>query len=264
MARRNLPRLIAFAILAGAVLTSNMARAGEAIVFAAASLKNGLDEAAVLFEKNTGNSIVISYAGSSGLARQIEQGAPADIFFSADIEWMDYLDRNDLIDTDSRVSLLGNDIVLIAPKDSDAKLTIGPGMEITKLLGADGRLALGEVNSVPAGVYAKAALEHYDVWDGLTDRIVQTENVRVALAFVADGEAPLGIVYATDAAAEPGVKILDIFPAESHAPIRYPIALTADNDNPAAAAFVDFLVSPEARPAFEKQGFIILEQELHG
>jgi molybdate transport system substrate-binding protein len=257
-------RLIAIALLTGALLTSNMARAGELIVFAAASLKNGLDDAAALYEKNTGDSIALSYAGSSALARQIEQGAPADIFFSADIEWMNYLDKNGLIDSDSRVSLLGNEIVLVSPKASDATLTVGPGMDIAALLGADGRLAMGEFNSVPAGLYAKAALEYFDVWDGLADRIVQTENVRIALAFVANGEAPLGIVYATDAAAEPAVKILDTFPDESHEPIHYPVALTTGNDNPAAAAFLEFLKSPDARPAFENQGFVFLASDSRG
>jgi molybdate transport system substrate-binding protein len=252
-------RLIAIAVLTGTLLTSNIARAGELIVFAAASLKNGLDEAAALYEKNSGDTIALSYAGSSALARQIEQGAPADIFFSADIEWMNYLDQNGLVDTDSRVNLLGNEIVMIAPKESDAALTIGPGMDIADLLGTDGRLAMGEFNSVPAGLYAKAALKYYDVWDSLADHIVQTENVRIALAFVANGEAPLGIVYATDAAAEPTVKILDTFPDISHEPIRYPVALTTGNDNPAAAAFLQFLKSSDARPAFENQGFVFLD-----
>jgi len=261
MTHHELPRLIAIAILTGAVLMSNIARAGELIVFAAASLKNGLDGAAALYEENTGDSIALSYAASSSLARQIEQGAPADIFFSADIEWMNYLDQNALIETSSRVSLLGNEIVLVAPKDSSAKLMIGPGMDIPRLLGSDGRLAMGEFNSVPAGLYAKAALEFYDVWDTLTDRVVQTENVRVALAFVAAGEAPLGIVYATDAAAEPAVRIVDTFPADSHEPIHYPVALTAGTDNTAATAFLEYLKSPDARPAFVKQGFIFLDPD---
>jgi len=264
MIHHGLPRLFAIAVLTGAVLISNIARAGELIVFAAASLKNGLDDAVARYEKKTGDSIALSYAGSSGLARQIEQGAPADIFFSADIEWMNYLDRNGLIETDSRVSLLGNEIVLVAPTNSDAKIEIGPDMDIADLLGTDGRLAMGDFNAVPAGLYAKAALEFYDVWDTLVDRVVQTENVRVALAFVAGGEAPLGIVYATDAAAEPAVTIIDTFPADSHEPIRYPIALIAGNDNPAAAAFLEYLKSPDARPAFAKQGFNFLDPESRG
>ena len=261
MTHHGLPQLIALSIFAGAVLTSNIARAGELIVFAAASLKNGLDDAAARYEKRTSDSIALSYAGSSSLARQIEQGAPADIFFSADIEWMNYLDQNGLIEKSSRVSLLGNEIVLVAPKDSDAKLMIGPGMDIPHLLGTDGRLALGEINSVPAGLYARAALEFYDVWDALADRVVQADNVRVALAYVAGGEAPLGIVYATDAAAEPAVRIVDTFPADSHEPIRYPVALIAGAENPTATDFLEYLKSPDARPAFAKQGFIFLDPE---
>ena len=249
---------IAVAALAGMPALANAASAADPIVFAAASLKNALDEVAALYTARTGNHVLINYAGSSALARQIEAAAPADIYFSANLDWMDYLAELGLIRTESRATLLGNAIVLVAPKGSDIALDIAPGMDIAGLLGADGRLAMANVDSVPAGQYGKASLEHLGIWDSLADRIVQADNVRAALAFVASGEAPLGIVYATDAAADPNVRIVGTFPDDSHKPILYPVALTATSENPAAASFVDFLKSPDARPAFEKQGFVVL------
>jgi molybdate transport system substrate-binding protein len=232
--------------------------AADPIVFAAASLKDALDDAAALYKQQTGADVTLNYAGSSTLAKQIEQGAPADIFFSADTDWMDYLEERGLIDKDSRVTLLGNAIVLVVPKASDVTIKIAPGMPLAEVLGKDGHLAMANVDSVPAGRYGKAALEHLGVWDAVADKVVQADNVRAALAFVAAGEAPLGIVYATDAAAEPAVRIVDAFPADSHPPIRYPVALTASSQNPDAAAFLDFLTSDTARPAFEKQGFVLV------
>lgn len=251
---------VVVALLAFQSASPHAARAADPLVFAAASLKNALDDAAALYNEKTGKHVTLNYAASSTLATQIERGAPADIFFSADTEWMDYLAERGLIDEGSRMTLLGNALVLIAPKDSDAAITIAPDMPLAALLGRDGHLAMANVNSVPAGLYGKAALEHLGVWDAVADRVVQADNVRAALAFVATGEAPLGIVYATDAAAEPAVRILGEFPADSHPPILYPVALTSSSKNPDAAAFLDFLKSEAARPAFAGQGFVFLTQ----
>jgi len=232
--------------------------AGEVVVFAAASLKNALDEIAATWAKNTGKAAPkISYAASSALAKQIEQGAPADLFVSADLDWMDYLAGKNLIKVDSRFNLLGNKIVLIATKDS--KLTnVGlTGPDLAKALGG-GRLSMASVDAVPVGKYGKAALEKLGAWNDVKDHLAQAENVRAALLRVARGEAPLGIVYSTDAAAEPGVKIVATFPADSHPPIIYPAALAKDQHNPDAKAFLDFLRSAKARVSFEKQGFTVL------
>jgi molybdate transport system substrate-binding protein len=243
--------------LAFGAATPCSAFASDPVVFAAASLKNALDDVAALYGAKTGKNVTVNYAGSSTLAKQIEQGAPADIFFSANIDWMDYLEERALIDRDSRVTLLGNTIVLVAPADSDAAIEISPDMPLAELLG-DGRLAMANVNSVPAGLYGKSALERLGVWDTVAEKIVQADNVRAALAFVANGEAPLGIVYATDAAAEPAVKVLGTFPADSHPPILYPVALTVSSKSPSAADFLHFLKSTAAVPAFTAQGFAVL------
>jgi molybdate transport system substrate-binding protein len=234
------------------------AKADETLVFAAASLKNALDDAAAHFEERTGKAVTVNYAGSSALAKQIEEAAPADIFFSADLAWMDYLDERNLIKKGSRVTLLGNAIVLVAPMDSDVALAIEPDMKLADLLGSDDHLAMANVESVPAGKYGKAALEHLGVWDSVAGKIVQADNVRAALAFVASGEVPLGIVYATDAASEPNVRVVGTFPDDSHPPILYPVALTTASESPDAAAFLDFIRSDAARPAFEKQGFVFV------
>lgn len=264
MTRRKLSRLavIAVALQVSIGLLPSTAHAAQTVVFAASSLKDALDAASALYKERTGESLAVSYAGSATLARQIEDGAPADIFFSADVKWMNYLEERSLIDTDSRVDLLGNDIALVAPRDSEATLTIGPDMDVHHLLGADGRIAMGEVSSVPAGLYGKAALEHYDAWSPLANRIVQADSVRGALAFVASGEAPLGIVYVTDAVAEPAVRIIDVFPAASHLPIVYPLALTAASDNSSAAAFLDFLKSAGVQSVFADHGFIHLRPDI--
>ena len=257
--RRSILRLAAVAALALPILGFGLpALAAEPVVFAAASLKNALDDAAAVFKEKTSVSVTVNYAASSALARQIEEAAPADILFSADLAWMDYLEEHGLIRKDSRVTLLGNAIVLVAPKDATATLAIEPGMEIGDLLGTDGRLAMANVDSVPAGKYGKAALEHLGVWSDVADKVVQADNVRAALAFVASGEAPLGIVYATDAAAEPDVKVIGSFPEDSHPAILYTVALIASSTNPDAAAFLDFLRSEAARPSFEKQGFVLV------
>jgi molybdate transport system substrate-binding protein len=232
------------------------AQAGEVTIFAAASLKNALDDAAKLYEAKTGDKVVISYAASSALAKQIESGAPADIFFSADLDWMDYLEKKGLIDVSSRHTLLGNTLVLIAPKDSTVSLTIEKGFPLLEALGPDGKLAMASVDSVPAGKYGKAALNYLGVWDTVAPRVAQAENVRAALAFVAKGEAPLGIVYGTDAKSEPAVRVVGIFPTDSHPKILYPVALLA-SAKPEARKFLEFLLSSEAAPAFEAQGFSI-------
>ena len=255
--RRRLIALAAAALLA-APFSAPLASAADVTVFAAASLKNALDTAVAAYRAKSGKDIVVSYAGSSALAKQIEAGAPADIFFSADLDWMDYLAKKDLIQPASRVTLLGNTLVLVAPKGSTARLAIAPGFPLAEALGKDGKLAMATVASVPAGKYGKAALEKLGVWAAVEPHVAQADNVRAALAFVAKGEAPFGIVYGTDAHAEPAVKVVATFPEDSHPPIVYPVALTSSGTGAEARAFLDFLLSPEARPAFEAQGFTLV------
>ena len=226
-------------------------------VFAAASMKNALDDINAAFLKATGTKVTASYAASSALARQLEQGAPADIFASADLEWMDYSAGKKTIRDDTRVNLLGNRLVLIAPKDSRIEqVAIAPGIDLAKLVG-DGRIATGEVNSVPVGKYAKSALEKLGLWASVQNKFAMADNVRAALALVARGEAVLGIVYETDAKVEKGVKIVGAFPADSHPPIVYPVAATA-NAKPEAAAYLAFLRSGIAKAVFEQYGFTFL------
>jgi molybdate transport system substrate-binding protein len=251
------------AIAIGATAYPCVAYAGDVVVFAAASLKNALDDIAAKWQHDSGKHVVISYAASSALAKQIEAAAPADIFVSADLAWMDYLQQRNLIVLASRRDLLGNTLVLIAPKNSDVAVTIAPGFPLAALLG-DGHLAMADPTSVPAGKYGKAALEKLGVWSAVENRVAAAENVRAALLLVARGEAPLGIVYKTDAAVEPGVKIVATFPADTLPPIVYPIALTATSTNPDAAAFTAYLSSPAARPLFENQGFTVLAKSSHG
>jgi molybdate transport system substrate-binding protein len=228
------------------------------LVFAAASLKNALDDITAQYERETGRKVSVSYAASPALARQIESGAPADLFISADLDWMDYLQARNLIKTETRANWLGNRLVLVAPKISTATVTIGPGLSLTELLG-DGRLAMADPKTVPAGKYGRAALESLGIWQSVENRLAQTENVRAALALVSRGETPLGIVYQTDAAADPNVRIAGTFPENTHPPIVYPIALTAQSANTDAAAFLAYARSPVARPLLEKQGFTILK-----
>lgn len=234
------------------------ASAKDVVVFAAASLKNALDDASAAWMRESGQRAVTSYAASNALAKQIEAGAPADLFFSADLDWMDYLASKNLIRTETRHDLLGNALVLIGPKDSAAKVSLQPGLDLAAVLGA-GRLAMGHVDAVPAGKYGKAALEKLGAWQGVASRVAQTENVRAALLLVSRGEAPLGIVYQTDATSDPTVKILAAFPEGSHPPIVYPVALTRDG-SPDAAAFLAFLRSAQAKPLFERHGFTVLER----
>jgi molybdate transport system substrate-binding protein len=227
-------------------------------VFAAASLRNALDAANAAFIMHTGVSVNASYAASSALAKQIGEGAPADVFFSADTQWMDWLAARKLIAADTRVDLLGNTLVLIAPKATALDhVDIGPGFDLAKLAG-DGRIAVADVRAVPAGLYAKAALEKLGVWAAVQGNLAQADNVRAALSYVARGEAPLGIVYATDAKVEPGVKIVGTFPPDSHPPIVYPAAAAAGRDNAASKRYLDFLGSAPARAIFEKYGFSVI------
>ena len=238
-----------------------VAQGNDAVVFAAASLKNALDAVAAEWQKATGKKVTISYGASPALAKQIEQDAPAQIFVSADLDWMDYIAKKQLIRPESRVNLLGNRIVLIAPKDKAQAIAIKPGFDLAKVLG-DGRLAMANVDAVPAGKYGKAALEKLGVWARVTAKLAQTENVRAALLLVSRGEAAAGIVYQTDAASDPSVTIIGTFPEDTHPPIIYPAALTAKAAGPDAATFLSYLRGPQAKSLFEAQGFTFLNQDV--
>lgn len=238
-----------------ASLMASAAHAAPVTVFAAASLKNALDEVGAQYAK-TGGDARFSYAASSAIARQIEQGAPADIYVSADSDWMNYLADRKLIVASSRKDLLTNNLALIAPVDSKVALKIGKGMPLAKTLG-DGRLAVAGPD-VPAGKYAKASLGALGVWDSVSGQLAQAENVRMALQYVARGESPLGIVYDTDAKVEPKVRIVGLFPAGSHPKIVYPVALVAASKNPDAAKFLAYLSGPQAAAVFRKYGFTVL------
>ena len=224
-------------------------------VFAAASLRTALDDIATEWRRETGRIVRVSYAGTSALARQVEQGAPADVFISADRDWMDYLAQRGLV-TDPR-PVLANRLVLIAPASSPVALKLGPGAPLVDALG-DGRLAVANVDSVPAGRYAKVALDSLGLWPQVARRLVQTTDVRAALRLVARGEVPLGIVYATDAHAEPGVRVVDMFDQDTHPTILYMAAVVSESSNPDAVAFLQFLGSAPARRAFEREGFTVV------
>jgi molybdate transport system substrate-binding protein len=247
--------LLAFVVL----LPHAPARAEDKtlVVFAAASMKNALDDVDAAFTARTGVKVSASYAASSTLAKQIEQGAPADIFVSADTDWMDYAIGKKTINESTRVNLLGNSIVLIAPKDSKIdNVAIGPGFDLAKLAG-DGKIATGDVKAVPVGKYAQAALEKLGAWQAAAPKFAMAESVRAALALVARGEAVLGIVYSTDAKVEPGVKIVGTFPADSHPAIIYPVAATS-TAKPEAKEYLAFLKTAAAKAIFEKYGFKFL------
>ena len=247
----------AFLILVGSIHSPAQAQDKSLTVFAAASMKNVLDAVDTAYTAKTNVKISASYAASSALAKQLEQGAPADIFVSADTAWMDYSIKKDAINASTRVDLLGNTIVLIAPKDSKiGDVTIGQGFDLAKLAG-DGRITTGDVKAVPVGKYAKAALEKLGAWQAAEPKFAMAESVRAALALVARGEAALGIVYSTDAKVEPGVKIIGTFPADSHPPIIYPVAATT-HAKAEATDYLAFLRSPEAKTIFEKYGFAVL------
>jgi molybdate transport system substrate-binding protein len=250
--------LIVFAVLSTCAAPGiSLAQEKTITIFAAASMKNAVDDIDAAFTQRTGIKTVASYAASSALMKQIENGAPADIFASADLEWMDYGAQKKVIQDHTRVNLLGNQIVLIAPKDSKIdNVTIGPGFDLAKLAG-DGRIATGDVRSVPVGKYAKAALEKLGAWAAVEPKMAMAESVRAALALVARGEAVLGIVYSTDAKVEPNVKVVGTFPEDSHPPIVYPVALTA-NAKPEAMQYLNFLRSQTSKTIFDKYGFSYL------
>ncbi|RVH99231.1 molybdate ABC transporter substrate-binding protein [Sinorhizobium meliloti] len=244
-------------VLAGTAFAPAQA-AEKVTVFAAASLKNALDAINGEWLKQTGKEAIVSYAASSALAKQIEQGAPADVFISADLAWMDYLADKKLIKADTRSNLLGNRIVLVSGKSDAPAVEIEPGLDLAGLLG-DGRLAMGAVDSVPAGKYGKAALEKLGLWPNVAGKVAGAESVRAALLLVSRGEAPYGIAYRTDAAADANVKVVGTFPEDSHPPIIYPVAITADSRNADAAAYLEFVRSPEAAALFQAEGFTVLE-----
>lgn len=262
-----LPRLIALPCAAFVFVAALLAQEAAAqtpaqnklVVFAAASMETALDAIVPVFIQQKGKTASVSYGSSAILARQIERGAPADVFISADVKWMDYLDKAKLVEPGTRRNLLGNSLVLIEPADQRAELKIAPGFDLAGATG-DGKIAVCTVDSCPAGIYAKEALQKLGVWNAVEPKLVQAANVRDALNLVARGEAKFGIVYATDAKAEPKVKVVDVFPATSHSPIIYPVAIIAGSKNPDAAIFVDFLTSPAATKILTDQGFTILSK----
>ena len=244
---------VALLVLAAAVPPA-LAQDKTLTVFAAASMKNALDDIGAAYTAKTGVRIIASYGPSSGLARQIEQGAPADMFISADTDWMDYAISRKSVDESTRMNLLGNTLVLIAPKDSGVEsVDIGPGFDLAGLAG-DGRIATGDVRSVPVGKYARAALQKLGAWQAAEAKFAMADSVRAALALVARGEAALGIVYSTDARVEPGVKVVGTFPAYAHPAIVYPVAATA-TAKPQTLDYLAFLRSTAAKNIFEKYGF---------
>jgi len=252
---RRLVCLLAAAMLFAVAPAITKAWAADITVFGAASLADALNEIAKNYQEQSGKSVAVSLAASSVLAKQIEASGGADLFISADEDWMDYLDKKGLIDHASRKDLLGNRLVLIEAADSTAPIAIAPNFDLAGALHG-GRLSVADPDSVPAGKYGKEALTKLGVWDKVAGNLARAENVRVALAYVARGEAPLGIVYETDAKAEPKVKVAGVFPENSHAPILYPEALIKDA-KPEAAGFLAYLSSPAARAVFVKDGFSV-------
>lgn len=234
--------------------SSPQALGANVTVFAAASLKEAMDEQAHRFEAATGNKVIVAYGGSNALARQIESGAPADMFISADLDWMDYLDQRALLTPGTRANLLRNALVLVAPASSRSQLRIAPNFALAAALGTE-KLAMANPDSVPAGRYGRSALETLGVWKDVERQVARTETVRAALALVSRGEAPFGIVYRTDALADQGVRVVDAFPASTHPPIVYPVALVADGKSTAARPLLAFLRSAAAQPTWEKHGF---------
>jgi len=235
-------------------LAAAVATAANLTVFAAASLKEAMDDQSRQFEASTGDKVIVSYGASNALARQIEAGAPADIFISADLDWMDYLDQRQLVVRSARFDLLRNTLVLIAPSSSSSTLRISPHFALAAALGSE-KLAMANPDSVPAGKYGKGALEKLGVWTSVEKQLARAENVRAALALVSRGEAPFGIVYRTDALADRGVKIVDTFPPDSYPPIVYPVAVVAASRSTAAMPLLNYLRSASARSVWEKYGF---------
>jgi len=262
--RRRLGSL-AFGLAIGAVAFTRSVFGGAdaataaPVVFAAASMKTALDAVAAAWQADTGKTVSIAYASSATLAKQIEQGAPADIFISADLKWMDYLEKAKLIRAGTRRNLLGNKLILIEPGDADVKLEIAKGFDLAGAAG-NGKIAVCMIHSCPAGIYAKEALESLGVFAGVEAKLAQVDNVRNALNLVSRGEAKFGIVYATDARADPKVKVVGTFPASSHCPIVYPVALVAASENPDAAFFLAYLASRAAIQIFLEQSFEVLSK----
>lgn len=249
--------LTAVSLALAPTLTPALAQDKTLTVFAAASMKNALDDVDAAYTAKTGVKITASYAASSVLAKQIEQGAPVDVFVSADTDWMDYATAKNTINEPTRANLLGNSIVLIAPKDSKLdNVAINQGFDLAKLAG-DGKIATGDVQSVPVGKYARAALEKLGSWSAAEPKFAMAESVRAALTLVSRGEAPLGIVYATDAKVDPGVKIIGTFPASSHPAIIYPVAATTTAKTE-AADYLAFLKTSTVKTIMEKYGFSFL------
>lgn len=249
--------LLRFALFGVILLSPVQILAGEAsvIVFAAASMAGPVEALANSFnDRHGGAAVTPSFAASSTLARQIEQGAPAHIYISANRQWMDYLDERGLIDRPSRCDLVGNRLILAAPAESGLDLDIAPGFDLLSALG-DRRLAIGDPDFVPAGLYARQALETLGVWPSVADKLVRSPNVRAVLALVARGEVAAGIIYASDATVSKQVRIVGVFPADSHDPIIYPVARLAGRDDPMAAAFYTYLLSPEGLALLADYGF---------
>ncbi len=237
----------------------SLAVADKVTVFAAASMTNAMAEVQERFESSTGHDVVVSYAASSALARQIEQGAPADVFISANPNWMNVLENEGLIEPDTRFDLVQNAIVLVAHGSEAEPVDIGSGLDAACLVDG-GRLAMALVEAVPAGIYGKSALQSLGLWRDIEASVAQADNVRAALALVARGEAPCGIVYATDAAAEKRVSVVGTFPPDSHPPVVYPAGVVAGRASPSAKIFMDFLRGRESQAAFERQGFVFLAE----
>jgi len=246
-------------VVGSVIVASPIALAADVTLFAAASLKEAMDEQAKNFDAATGNKTIVSYGGSNALAKQIESGAPADLFISADLDWVDYLEQRKLLAPGTRANLLRNALVLVAPASSASTLKIGPNFGLAAALGNE-KLAMANPDSVPAGKYGKSALEKLGVWPAVAKQVARADTVRAALALVSRGEAPFGIVYRTDALADKGAKIVDTFPGDTHPPIVYPIAIIATSKSPAAKALLDYLRSDAARAAWERYGFGLVAQ----
>jgi molybdate transport system substrate-binding protein len=230
------------------------------VVYAAAALKNVIDEAMADWMKRTGQAVIASYSHAPALAKQIEQGAPADLFISADSDWMDYLDQRNLIDRTSRIALVGNSLVLIAQVGDPIQIKLARGVDLATLVGND-RIAVCTIASCPGGKYAKAALEGLGMWEAVKGKLVDQETIRIALAAVARGEVKFAIVYSTDAAIEPKVRVVDTFPTESHPPVIFPAAVVGASAHPAARQFLDFLRSQTGAAIFRKYGFVVPQQD---
>ncbi|PNG27960.1 molybdate ABC transporter substrate-binding protein [Methylocella silvestris] len=262
IARRTLNAIALVLTLAAGLAPLTVAAQAPAAgptVFAAASMKTALDAIAASWTAQTGKAPVLVYGSSAVLAKQIEQGAPADIFISADLNWMDYLDKAKLLRAGTRRAFLGNELVLVEPADQKTTLKIEPGFDLAGQTGG-GKIAVCTITSCPGGVYGKESLVALGVWDKVEPKLAQSDNIRAALNLVARGEARFGIVYATDAKAEPKVRVVGVFPSSSHSPIVYPVAVLEGSKNPEAASFVAYLSSQAAVKILLEQGFSILSK----